>query len=185
MKKDLHWKVLDSFYISREPWFTVRRERVELPGGNIVPSYYILDYPEWVNIIAVTPDEKMVMIRQYRHGLGQVNFELAAGTCEKSDSSPLDTARRELQEETGYGGGKWREFAVFSANPATSSNLTHTFLAEGVIPVSGQHLDSGEDISVHLFEMDEVLDMLKKGEIVQALMAASLWKYFYEKKRQQ
>lgn len=92
----------------------------------------------------------------------------------------MDAAKRELQEETGFGGGEWTEFMTLSANPASQTNLTHTFLARNVIPVSAQNLDPGEDLTIHLLSPDEVLELLLNGKIVQALMAAPLWKYFYE-----
>lgn len=181
LNEKLCWNVISSKYISREPWFTVRAECVELPNGNRIPSYYVLDYPEWVNVIAITKDGKMVMVQQYRHGIGKVSYELVAGTCEENDPSPLESAKRELLEETGYGNGTWSKFETLSANPSTHSNLTHTFLAVGVELLSEQKLDAGEALTVHLFRPDEVFHMLRRGEILQALMAAPLWKYFYEK----
>lgn len=182
MKQPEHrpWKVLHSEYLAREPWFTVRREAVELPNGARIPSYYVLEYPTWVNIIARTDDGRFVFIDQYRHALGRTSYEIVAGVCDPQDASPLEAARRELYEETGYGGGRWREYMVVSANPATHTNLTHTFLAEGVRPVSTQHLEASEDIRVHLLAFDEVRRLLDENRIPQALMAAPLWRYVAE-----
>ena len=70
------WQVLSSEYLSRKPWFTVRRESLELPNGNRIPDYYVLEYPDWVNVIAVTKAGKLLFVRQYRHGLGEVGVEL-------------------------------------------------------------------------------------------------------------
>lgn len=106
-----------SEYVAREPWFTVRHECVELPGGAHVPDYYVFEYPAWVNVIAITRDGLFVMIDQYRHGLGRTDYELAAGVCDPDDASPLEAARRELLEETGFGGGRWRETMRICANP--------------------------------------------------------------------
>ncbi len=171
------WRVLSSEYLSRKPWFTVRHESLELPNGNRIPDYYVLEYPEWVNVIAVTPEDRLVLVRQYRHALGRIGFELCAGVCEKEDASILDSAKRELAEETGYGGGMWEEYMVLSANPATHTNLTHTFLARGVTPRGEAHPEETEFLSVHLFSPDEVRAMLERGEIMQSLMAAPLWKF--------
>ena len=135
------WEVLSSEYLAREPWFTVRRERLRLPDGRIVPSYYVFEYPAWVNVIAITRDGHFVMIDQYRHGLGETDYEITAGVVEPTDASLLAAAQRELMEETGYGGGQWRELMTLSANPATQNNLTHTFLATGVERQGDQHLD--------------------------------------------
>ena len=175
--KDLHWKVLKSEYLFTEPWFTVRRETVELPNGNQIPSFYVLEYPEWVNVIAITGEKQFVLVKQYRHGTGEVNFELCAGVCEKEDSSPLIAAQRELLEETGYGLGVWEEYMRISSNPTTHTNMTHCFLARDVEKVREQQLEPTEDLSVHLLSFGEVKELLYNGEIKQSLMAAPLWKY--------
>ena len=99
---------------------------------------------------------------------------------EPSDRSPLEAARRELLEETGYGGGEWRPLTCICANPATQNNLTHCFLATGVERIGDQHLDTTEDIRVHLFTREELLELLRTDRIRQALMAAPLWRYFAE-----
>lgn len=174
------WEVLSSEYLAREPWFTVRRERLRLPDGRIIPSYYVFEYPAWVNVIAITRDGHFVMIDQYRHGLGETDYEITAGVVEPTDASLLAAAQRELMEETGYGGGQWRELMTLSANPATQNNLTHTFLATGVERQGDQHLDPTEDLRVHLFTEEQVLELLRTDRIRQALMAAPLWRYFAE-----
>lgn len=176
------WQVLESEYLARKPWFTVRHERLRLPDGRILPDYYVFEYPDWVNVIAITREGKFVLIDQYRHGLGETSYEIAAGVAERSDPSMLAAAQRELREETGYGGGEWRELMVLSANPATQNNLTHCFLATGVERLGEQHLDATEDLRVHLFTADEVRELLASGAIRQALMAAPLWRYFCENK---
>ena len=175
--KDMKWKVLSSEYLIKRPWLTARRDVVELPNGAINKEYYVLEYPTWINVTAITKDGEMVMVRQYRHGLGQTNFEIVAGVMEQGEE-PIDAAKRELMEEAGYGGGEWREVAVVSANPSTTTNLTHCFLATGVEKISGQHLDATEDIEVYLFKAEEVKEMIRRGELVQALMLVPLLKYF-------
>lgn len=176
-KRGMKWKVLGSEYLFREPWLTVRRDNVELPNGNRIPEYYVLEYPDWVSVLAITKDKKFVFVRQYRHGLQYTGYELSAGVCEKEDPSPMESAKRELWEETGYGNGKWEEFMVSSANPGTHTNRTFCYLATDVEIVSTQHLESTEDITVHLFTLDEVKEMLMHDEIKQSLHVAPLWKY--------
>lgn len=174
---DKAWKVLSSEYIFQEPWLTVRRQHIQLPNGNEIPDYYLLDYPDWVNIIAVTREKKFVLIRQYRHGLGYSAMELCAGVRESYDPSPLISAQRELLEETGYGNGYWSQYAELSVNPSTHTNITYSFLATDVEKISDQNLEATEDISVHLLTAKEVKDLLLKDGIKQALQAAVLWKY--------
>ncbi len=174
------WKVLKSEYLIKRPWLTARRDEVELPDGTVNPEFYILEYPDWVNVIAITKDGQFVMVEQYRHGLEDVFTELVAGVIEPGEP-PLEAAKRELLEETGYAGGEWQLFSVISQNPSTTSNLTHCYLAVGVEKVSGQHLDATEDIAVRLLSEQEVKTMLDRDQIKQALMAAPLWKYFATK----
>lgn len=171
------WKTLESEYLIRRPWLTARRDKVQLPSGTVHPEYYILEYPSWVNVIAITVDGQFLMVEQYRHGLQDVFTELVAGVMEDGEE-PIEAAKRELMEETGYGKGDWKLLTVLSQNPSTTTNLTYCFLATGVEPVSVQHLDATEDIEIRLLSEDEVKAMLLNDELKQALMAAPLWKYF-------
>lgn len=176
---DKKWEILESEYLIRRPWLTARRDHVRLPDGVENKEYYVLEYPDWVNVIAITVDGKFVMERQYRHGLQWTGYEICAGVCE-SGENPLEAAKRELWEETGFGGGKWKLQMTISANTSTMTNLCHCFVATGVERISEQHLEATEDISVHLLTVDEVRNLLVGNEIRQALMAAPLWKYFAE-----
>ena len=182
INEDKKWKILRTEYLVQRPWLTARRDVAELPDGRINNEYYVLEYPDWVNIIAITKDGKMVLERQYRHALGNTCFELPCGVIEKGET-PLEAAKRELLEETGFAGGEWQEWMTLSPNPATSTNLANSFLAVGGDKVSGQHLDATEDIDVHILDQEYVRELLQNNQILQALMAAPLWKYFYDKDR--
>lgn len=176
------WKVLESTYVVDRPWLRARRDVVELPTGVVHPEYYVLEYPEWVNTIAITRDGLFVMVEQYRHGLGEVFTELCAGVVEKGEA-PIDGARRELMEETGFGGGSWEPWMEISANPGSQNNLTHCFLATGVEPLGSKHLDATEDLRVKLLTESEVWELINSDSLKQSLMAAPLWKYFAMKMR--
>ncbi|MDO4318991.1 MAG: NUDIX hydrolase [Bacteroidales bacterium] len=171
------WKTLSSEYIIRRPWLTARRDRVQLPNGVIHPEYYVLEYPTWVNVIAIDREGRFIMVEQYRHGLRNVFTELVAGVVEPGEE-PLAAARRELLEETGYGNGEWSLLTVLSQNPSSTDNLTYSFIARDVEPLDSQHLDATEDIAVRFLTRDELYGMLVRDEIKQSLMAAPLWKYF-------
>lgn len=179
-KRGMEWETIESEYIIQRPWLTARRDKVRLPNGVENDEYYVLEYPDWVNVIAITSEGQFVMERQYRHGLRQTCFEIVAGVIEKGET-PLDAARRELQEETGYAGGEWRELMVLSPNSSTVTNLTYCYIATGVEKISEQNLDRTEDIEVYALSEEEVRRLLGNGGIRQALMAAPLWRYFAEK----
>ena len=180
--KNKAWKTLSSEYIFRRPWLTVRQDEFLLPTGNRIPEYYILEYPDWVNMIAITRDGRFVFVRQYRPGIARTCYELCAGVCEKEYDSPLISAQRELLEETGYGNGNWQEYMVISPNPSTHTNTTYCFLATDVELISSQHLEDTEDLTVHLFTLEEVKQLLLDNEIIQSLHAAPLWKYIAEQR---
>jgi ADP-ribose pyrophosphatase len=174
----MNWIIKTSEYLFKEPWFTVRKDFVELPNGHNIPSYYVLEYPNWVNVIGITKDNQMVVVKQYRHGIGKELYELCAGVIDKEDKSPLEAAQRELLEETGYSGGTWHEWMTVSANPGTHTNLIFCFLAEGLEKVDEQNLESTELLEVELLSIEDCKALLLKGEFLQALHAAPLWKYF-------
>ena len=172
------WKVLESEYLVRRPWLTARRDRLELPDGRIIPEYYVLEYPDWVNVIAITKDGQFIMERQYRHAARKISLELPCGVMEEGET-PLEAAQRELLEETGFGGGQWKKLMELSPNPSAMSNTTHCFLAIGVEKIAEQHLDETEELSVLFMTKEEVKRMLNENQICQALMVAPLYKYIY------
>lgn len=172
------WKVLESEYLVRRPWLTARRDRLELPDGRIIPEYYVLEYPDWVNVIAITKDGQFVMEKQYRHAARKISLELPCGVMEEGET-PLEAAQRELLEETGFGGGQWKKLMELSPNPSAMSNTTHCFLAIGVEKIAEQHLDETEELSVLFMTKEEVKRMLNENQICQALMVAPLYKYIY------
>ena len=127
---DMKWTVLESEYLFRRPWLTARRDKVRLPNGNINPEFYVLEYPDWVNVIAITDEGRFIIERQYRHGIGSAGWEIPAGVCEKGET-PEQAARRELLEETGYGDGEWTLSLVSAPNASTSNNHCYSFVATG------------------------------------------------------
>lgn len=173
------WKTLESRYIfQKSPWLMLRQDKVELPSGTVIEEFYVSEYPSWVNVIGVTKEGKLVLIRQFRYAIGKVYFEIPAGVVDEGES-PLEAAQRELLEETGYGGGEWQPWMQLCANPSIQTNITHTFLALGVEQLQAQNLEHTEEIVVHLLSPSEVETVLKDGDVIQALHAAPLWKYLF------
>ncbi|MCK7554560.1 NUDIX hydrolase [Chitinophaga sedimenti] len=171
----MEWKLLQSEYLHREPWLTVRKDKAETPDGKIVEAYYVHEYPDWVNAVPVTEDGKIIMVKQYRHAIGRTLIEIPGGTMDPDDVSPEFAMRRELLEETGYAFTEVIDLGAVSANPSTNTNLTHMFLAKGGKKVQEQQLDHNEDIEVILMTPAEVVRLLKENKIVQSLHASCLF----------
>lgn len=151
-----------------------------LPSGFEMDDFYVIESNDWVNVIAITEDGRYIIEEQYRHGIGRICFELPAGNVSKGEN-PLDAAKRELMEETGFAGGKWELFCDSAPNASGMDNLCHTFLAKGVKKNTESHLESSEEIHVHLKTKDEVVELLKNNSIVEAVMQAPLWRYIKER----
>jgi 8-oxo-dGTP pyrophosphatase MutT (NUDIX family) len=171
------WQILSSEYVLRNPWLTVRKDHVRQPSGVEIPDYWVLEYPDWINVIAITDTGDHVIERQYRHAMGWTSYEICAGCVEKGED-PLAAAQRELLEETGFGGGSWEKLMVLSPNGTSMNNMCHCFLARGVTRLSDPHQERTEDIDVSLMSEAEVFRLLKDGGFYQATMAAPLWRYF-------
>ena len=155
----------------------MRQDSVQLPNGRVIDDYYIWEFPPWSNVLAITKNREFVLIRQYRHGIGKVFYELPAGVHDKAGESILKSAQRELLEETGFGGGSWSPLMELSANPALQNNITYSFLAVGVEETRKQELDATEEISVHLVTLDELRSIVLDGRMMQSLHAAPILKY--------
>ncbi len=166
----------------KNKWLTVRKDAVELPTGVEIDDYYVLEYPDWITVIAITEGGKYVMERQYRHGIQRTCYELCGGTIEKGEN-PMEAAKRELKEETGYAGGIWEFFSTTAPNPAAMNNLCYVFVAIGVKRISKQHLDHTEDIDVCELSTEELLRVMKEGLIIQGDMLSPLWQWMYNNKQ--
>ena len=170
----MKWKVLESEYLHKEPWLTIRKDKCELPNGKIVPQFYVNEYADWVNVFGITVEGKVLMVKQYRHGLGEVGIELPGGVAEK-DETPEQAARREVLEETGYEFENLEYLGKISANPSTTNNLMHMFVAVGGKKVADQKLDETEDVEVLHMTIDEVKNLIKQHKMMQSLHASNIF----------
>ncbi len=164
----MKWKVLESEYLHNDPWLTVRKDKCELSNGNIVPAFYINEYPTWVNAFALTKEGEVIMVKQYRHGIEQVCIELPGGVAEENET-PEDAVRRELLEETGYSFENFDYLGKVCANPSTTNNFTYMFLATGGKKIAEQKLDANEELNVEIYSIDTVKQMIKENKIMQSL----------------
>ncbi|HEY0710833.1 MAG TPA: NUDIX hydrolase [Polyangia bacterium] len=176
------WTLIARSYLhQRPPWLTLRQDHLRLPSGREIEEYWISEFPPWGNVVAITPDDEIVLVRQYRPGIEGVYYELPAGVVDNEDHDFEAGARRELLEETGYGGGKWSLLMTLSANPALTTNLTYTYLAEGVTRVKDAAPEETEDLTVHLLPVRELAGIIDDGDVVQALHAAPMLRYLLQR----
>lgn len=170
------WKVLDRWEIFKNRFINLRVDRCELPDGRLMPDYYVLDFVPWVHVIPVTKNGQIVMIRQYRHGAGEVFWEIPGGTTHPStgDEDPLMAAKRELLEETGYESDTWKLIGEHFPNPALQSNQMLLYLAQNCEKVAEPLLDPFEDIEVELMPIKDVFDRAESGGIKHSIVLAGL-----------
>ncbi|PWK80218.1 NUDIX domain-containing protein [Mucilaginibacter oryzae] len=174
MNKELTWKLLSSSYIHKGPWATLRIDKCEMPSGKIVEDYYVLEYPNWVNAVAITEDNKVLMVKQYRHAAGVVSLEIPGGVVDPGEDA-VHAIRRELLEETGYQFDEFELICTVYGNPSTANNQTFTYFTKGGKKVQGQHLDEHEELIVEEYTVDEVKQLLLNNEIKQAMHCAGLF----------
>ena len=174
------WRIRKSGYMIQEQWLTVRKDAVSTDKGVEIEDFYVLEYPTWVNIVAITNEGKYIIERQYRHGIGQEVYEICAGTCEEGEE-PLDAAKRELLEETGFCGGKWSLIGKFAPNPNSMNNWCYSFLAEGVTKQQEPQQEQTENIEVFQIDEQRLKRMMINGEIVEGIMLATLWNHLFAK----
>ncbi len=169
------WKHVSGSLIQRTRIFDLRTEIFVSPRTGLEIDATVVDSPDWVNVIALTPERQVLLIRQFRFGPRTHTLEIPAGMVNQGEE-PLQAARRELKEETGYEAERWTSLGSISPNPAFQNNRLYCYLAEGCRKVSGQQLDAGEDIEVELHDLERIAVMLASGEIDHALIAVAFQK---------
>jgi len=173
--RELKWKLLSSEYLLQDTWAKVRKDTCLRPDGHIVSPYYVYEFPTWVTVTGITEDNQIVMVRQYRHALGEVCIETAGGCVDDTDASFENAAAREMLEETGYVFTSYEYLGKTSANPSTNNNLMHMFLATGGKKVKDLSFDKNEDLEVLLFTINELKDLLKEQKIMQSMHVTCLF----------
>lgn len=171
----MSWKVLESKELLKLGFFRLRSDKCELPDGRVMPHYYVIEFADWVNVLPITSDGKVVAIRQYRHGSDHEHLEIPGGSTDpRKGEEPLLAAQRELLEETGYESSRWISCGAHFPNPALQSNRLHTFLALDCRQVAEPNLDPYEDLRVELFPARELRGRLDDGEFDHSLIHASV-----------
>lgn len=172
---DLNWTLLNSKHLIQDEWLSLRADTCQMPNGTIVEPYYVFEYPTWANIIALTPQRELVLVRQYRQGIQQSILELPGGSVNPEDSSPLAAAQRELLEETGYHCTHWQEVGKFSPNPASHNNYHYSYLGQNATLQQKQQLDETEEIEIVLKPLEEVFELIHSGQFIHTFHITSLF----------
>jgi 8-oxo-dGTP pyrophosphatase MutT (NUDIX family) len=169
------WRVVRSRTLVKDRWIDLRADDCLTPAGRDISPFYVLSYPDWVHVVAVTPDERLVLVRQYRHGVGEMVLELPGGMMDATDDLPEQAARRELAEESGYRSDDWQLISSLYPNPASQTNRLHAFLARDAVADVAPALDAGEEGMQHCtLPLDEVLAGLRSGLLGQSLQVSSV-----------
>jgi ADP-ribose pyrophosphatase len=173
------WPLISSRLDRSYRIFDLRMDRSVSPRTGEEHDFIVLESAPWVNVIALTDREEVVLIRQYRHGIREVTLEIPGGLVEDGDG-PLAAAKRELLEETAYRSEEWIDLGYLHPNPAIQNNCCHTFLALGAKPAGAQSLDDKEDIAVVLKSLAEIPRLIREGGITHALVICAFWRFFME-----
>jgi len=159
------WKRLDAHLVlSAAPWVAIYQEQVQLPSGRVLDDFYRIVLPDFAAVVALTAEQELVMVRGYKHGLGQVVLSVPAGYMEQGEA-PLAAAQRELLEETGYAAAEWKDLGKFVVDGNRYCNTMHLFLAKHAQWVKPSQSDEREEVQVELISSRWLIEAIRKGEI--------------------
>lgn len=169
------WQLLESKKAGDYKIFTLWKEKARNPRNGAARDITILDFPEWISIIPITPENEVVMVRQYRHGVKKVLLEIPGGLMDKDDPSPEAAARRELIEETGYTSDALTLIGNLYPQPAVQTNRYHIYLAEKAKKTASTKFDVGEDIETVLTPLRDIPHLIQSGEICHAMVVTAFY----------
>ncbi len=167
------WEVLSSRYVLRRKWMDVREDRVRLPNGTVIDEFHVLEYPDWVCTLPITVDGQLVMVEQYRHGVGRLCLEFPAGVIDPEEDV-IAGARRELLEETGFDAARYEYVGQCAPEPSRHSNIAHIVVASGARCVKEPEPDHDEVIRVAVRPAGEVRSLMEEGHFVHGVHYAAI-----------
>ena len=171
------WRLLESKVDLSYQLFEIRTDTSRSPRTGQELKFVVLDTPDWVNIIPLTAEGNVILVKQFRHGIRQVSLETPGGLVEPGNTL-AEAARRELLEETGFQGEDWSLLGSFYPQPAFLTNRYHTFLVKNAVKVSELKQDEGEDLEVVQVRLEQVPGLIREGKIGHALVIAGFYALF-------
>jgi ADP-ribose pyrophosphatase len=178
------WEQLGTKPVGNFRVFSIRSDLKVSPRTGKEHDFYIIESVNWVNVIAVTPKNELVMIHQYRHGSNTIELEIPGGMIDETDQSPLEAGLRELREETGYEGTRAEIIGQIYANPAIMNNICYTVLVRDCVLKHELNLDHGEDLAVELIQPDQIPTLIRQGQIGHSLVVVALYHFeLWQKQR--
>jgi ADP-ribose pyrophosphatase len=158
------WQLLDSTYAFRDRWLRVRSDTVRLPGGKTLSPYHVVEVADWVNVVAISEAGNVVLVEQYRHAVKRVMLEIPAGHVDPKEGREA-AARRELLEETGYGGGTWHALGALHPVASRFANQVHSYLALGVRKVGEPLQEETENLHIREIPWADFVTGLQTGKL--------------------
>ena len=171
------WKYIRSGPSRSFRVFSIRTDTTLSPRTGSKHNFYVIESRDWINVIPLTDDQQVVMIRQYRHGSREVTLEIPGGLVDPGET-PKKAAVRELLEETGYQAKKWMKIGVVNPNPALFNNHCYTFLAQDIQKIADPMPDQTEDIEVVLIPLVDIPKLILEGKIDHAMVITAFTHYF-------
>jgi len=167
------WKTIKSDYLLRSQWLTLRADKCETARGITIDPYYVLEFPDWVQVIAFDADNRILITEQYRHASGMTCMEIPCGEMEKNEI-PLAAAKRELKEETGYTSDKFEELCCLYPNPARQNNRLYCFMAFNCTKVTEPCRDKFEVVEYSFVDIKTLMNLIDSGNFAHALHIAGI-----------
>ena len=166
------WRRRRSRRLQRCRIFDLDEVEFDPPDGRAAQSFYVVEAPDWINVIPLTEDDDVLFVRQYRFGIRDFTLEIPGGMCDPGEA-PREAARRELREETGYAARTLVELGQVHPNPALQGNRCHTFLARGLREEGAPQPDPNEELELQRVPFGEVPQRIRTGEITHSLVVAA------------
>lgn len=161
--KSMPWKIIKQEYLEKNNWVSLRRDQCITEKGVNIKDYYVMELSDVASIVAITKDKKIILVKEYKHGVKKEVLQLPSGYIDKNET-PLAAAQRELVEETGYRSRKWTPLGKLTGSPGRLNHYYHIFLAEDVEKVQEPTLEPGESATIRTYHLKEIEKELKKQQ---------------------